>query len=154
VGEKKKKKLARYFKNIDAISTATKEELKAVDDVGEQVAESIVQFFNTVENLENIVRLRDAGVPFQLDEKQQSLLSQVLEGKTVVVSGVFSIPRDVMKQKIEQHGGKNVSAISKSTDFVVAGDNMGPEKRKKAEKLGIPILSEEEFEEMLNEQNF
>ena len=150
VGETTAKKLARYFKNIDAIATATKEELKAVDDVGEQVAESIVQFFNTVENLENIVRLREAGVQFELNAAQQQLLSHVLEGKTVVVSGVFSIPRDVMKQKIEQHGGKNVSSISKNTDFVVAGDNMGPEKRRKAEKLGIPILNENEFELMVN----
>ncbi|MCL2167612.1 MAG: NAD-dependent DNA ligase LigA [Lentimicrobiaceae bacterium] len=152
VGETTAKKLARYFKNIDAIANASKEELKAVDDVGEQVAESIVQFFNTVENLENVVKLRKAGVQFELNEESREPISNVLDGKSIVVSGVFSISRDEMKQKIEQHGGKNVSSISKNTDFVVAGDNMGPEKRKKAEKLGIPILSEEEFELMVNQQ--
>jgi len=152
VGETTAKKLARYFKNVDALASASKEELKAVDDVGEQVAESIVQFFNTVENLENIVRLREAGVQFEVSAEEAKTLSHVLDGKTIVVSGVFSIPRDTMKQKIELHGGKNASSISKSTDFVVAGDNMGPEKRKKAEKLGIPILSEMEFEDLLNAQ--
>jgi DNA ligase (NAD+) len=149
VGETTAKKLARYFKNVDALAGATKEELKTVDDVGEQVAESIVQFFNTIENLENIVRLREAGVQFVMNVESNQILSHVLDGKTVVVSGIFSIPRDDMKQKIELHGGKNVSAISKNTDFVVAGENMGPEKRKKAEKLGVPILSEREFDEMI-----
>ena len=152
VGETTAKKLARYFKNVDALASASKEELKAVDDVGEQVAESIVHFFNTVENLENIVRLREAGVQFEVNAEEGQILSHILDGKTIVVSGVFSIPRDTMKQKIELHGGKNASSISKSTDFVVAGDNMGPEKRKKAEKLGIPILSEMEFEDLLNAQ--
>jgi DNA ligase (NAD+) len=109
-----------------------------------------VQFFNTVENLETIVKLREAGVQFELNEQNSQLLSNILEGKTIVVSGVFSISRDAMKQKIELHGGKNVSAISNNTDYVVAGDNMGPEKRKKAEKLGIPVLSEMEFEKLLN----
>ena len=149
VGETTAKKLARYFKNIDDLAGATKEELKNVDDVGEQVAESIVQFFNTVENLENIVRLRETGVQFALNEENSNLISNLLEGKNMVVSGVFSISRDAMKQKIEQHGGKNVSSISKNTDYVVAGENMGPEKRKKAEKLGVPILNEEEFEKMV-----
>ena len=149
VGETTAKKLARYFKNIDALANASKEDLKAVEDVGEQVAESIIQFFNSVENLENIVRLREAGVQFELNAEEHQLISNVLEGKTIVVSGVFSISRDEMKRKIELHGGKNASSISKSTDFVIAGENMGPEKRKKAEKLGIPILSEEEFENEL-----
>ena len=149
VGESTAKKLARYFKNVDALANASKEELKAVDDVGEQVAESIVQFFNTVENLESILKLREAGVQFELNEENGQLLSNVLAGKTIVVSGVFSIPRDAMKQKIEQHGGKNVSAISNNTDFVVAGENMGPEKRKKAEKLNVTVLSEVEFEKLI-----
>jgi DNA ligase (NAD+) len=150
VGETTAKKLARYFKNIDALASASKDELKAVDDVGEQVADSIVQFFNTVENLENIVRLREAGIQFELNTENHQLLSHILEGKTIVVSGVFSIPRETMKQTIELHGGKNVSSISKNTDFVVAGENMGPEKRKKAEKLEVKILSEEEFEVLIH----
>jgi DNA ligase (NAD+) len=149
VGETTAKKLVRYFKTIDAIANATKEELKAVDDVGEQVAESIMQFFNTVENLENVIKLREAGVQLELKKENRQLLSNILEGKTIVVSGVFSISRDTMKQKIELHGGKNVSSISNNTDFVVAGENMGPEKRKKAEKLLIPVLSEIEFEELI-----
>ncbi|MDR0206242.1 MAG: NAD-dependent DNA ligase LigA [Bacteroidales bacterium] len=154
VGETTAKKLARYFKNIDTLANATKNELKEVDDVGEMVAESIVQFFNTVENLENIVKLYKVGVKMELDAENQTLISNVLEGKSVVVSGVFSIPRDVMKQKIEQHGGKNVSAISRNIDFVIAGENMGPEKRKKAEKLSIPILSETELEKMIFSLNY
>jgi DNA ligase (NAD+) len=149
VGETTAKKLARYFKTIDALANASKEELKAVEDVGEQVADSIVQYFNTVENLENIVRLRKDGVQFELNAEQEQLLSHVLEGKTIVLSGIFSISRDAMKQKIELHGGKNVSSISNNTSFVVAGENMGPEKRKKTEKLGIALISETEFEELL-----
>jgi len=149
VGETTAKKLARYFKNIDALANASKEELKAVDDVGEQVAESIVQFFNSVENLENILRLREAGVQMELNAAHKQLISNVLERKTIVVSGVFTISRDEMKEKIERHGGKNVSSISKNTSFVLAGENMGPEKRKKAEKLGVPVLSEREFEWLL-----
>ncbi|MCL2246070.1 MAG: NAD-dependent DNA ligase LigA [Lentimicrobiaceae bacterium] len=149
VGETTAKKVASYFKTIDAIANASKEELKAVDDVGEQVAESIVQFFNTVENLETIIKLRETGVQLELNEEDHQLLSHVLEGKSIVVSGVFSISRDAMKQKIELHGGKNVSSISKNTNFVIAGENMGPEKRKKAEKLGVQILSEIEFENII-----
>ena len=154
VGETTAKKLARYFKTIDALAGASKEELKAVEDVGEQVAESIVHYFNAVENLENIMQLREAGVQFELNAEHGQLISHVLEGKTIVVSGVFSISRDAMKEKIELHSGKNVSSISKSTSFVIAGENMGPEKRKKAEKLGIPVLSEGEFEEVLRVQEF
>jgi DNA ligase (NAD+) len=150
VGETTAKKLARYFKTIDLLFNASKEELKAVDDVGEQVAESIVQYFNSAENLENIVRLRKAGVQFDLNAENMQLLSSVLEGKTIVVSGVFSISRDAMKEKIELHGGKNVSSISKNTSFVLAGENMGPEKRRKAEKLGVAVLSEGEFEGLIN----
>jgi DNA ligase (NAD+) len=149
VGETTAKKLARYFKTIDALANASKEELKSVDDVGEQVAESIVQFFNSAEHLENVVRLREAGVQFELKAEHTQMLSNVLEGKTIVVSGVFSISRDAMKEKIEFHGGKNASSISKNTSFVLAGGNMGPEKRKKAEKLGITVLNEQEFEELL-----
>ncbi|MEG1555926.1 MAG: NAD-dependent DNA ligase LigA [Bacteroidales bacterium] len=145
VGETTAKKLARYFKNIDALSSASKEELMEVDDVGERVAESIKQYFNQAENLEILIQLRQAGLQFEIKHESSFLLSDKLAGKSIVVSGIFSIPRDEIKQIIEQHGGKNVSSISKNTHFVVAGDNMGPEKRKKAEKLGISILSEEQF---------
>lgn len=149
VGENTAKKLARFFKNVDALSNATKEELMQVDDVGERVATSIIDFFLQPENLEMIIDLRNAGVQFELKAEETVSLSDKLSGKSIVVSGVFSIPRDEMKQLIEKHGGKNVSSISKNTDFVLAGEKMGPEKRNKAQKLEIPIISEEEFYEMI-----
>lgn len=149
VGENTAKKLARFFKNVDALSNATKEELMQVDDVGERVATSIIDFFLQPENLEMIIALRNAGVQFGLKAEETVSLSDKLSGKSIVVSGVFSIPRDEMKQLIEKHGGKNVSSISKNTDFVLAGEKMGPEKRNKAQKLEIPIISEEEFYEMI-----
>lgn len=149
VGETTAKKLARYFKSMDALANATKEELMEVNDVGDRVAESIIHYFNQTENLEILIRLRNAGLQFALSEEENTQISNVLEGKSIVVSGVFSIPRDEMKRKIEQYGGKNVSSISKNTHFVLAGDKMGPEKRKKAETLGIRIISEQEFYEMI-----
>lgn len=149
VGENTAKKLAHYFKNVDALSNATKEELMQVEDVGERVATSIIEFFLQPENLEMIIALRAAGVQFEMKQEETALLSEKLSGKSVVVSGVFSIPRDEMKQLIEKHGGKNVSSISKNTDFVLAGEKMGPEKRNKAQKLNIPIVSESEFYEMI-----
>ena len=149
VGETTAKKLARHFKSIDALSAATKEELMEVNDVGDRVADSTLHYFNNTENLEIVIRLRNAGLHFELTEEEQTSVSNVLEGKSIVVSGVFSISRDEMKKKIEQYGGKNVSSISKNTSFVLAGEKMGPEKRKKAENLGVPILSEQEFYEMI-----
>ena len=145
VGETTAKKLARYFLNVDALANATKEELMQVDDVGERVASSIVDYFLQAENLEMLIAMRKAGVQFEMNESETANASDKLAGKSIVVSGVFSIPRDEIKQLIEQHGGKNVSSISKNTDFVLAGEKMGPEKRNKAQKLNIPIVSEEEF---------
>ncbi len=151
VGETTAKKLARHFKNIDSISSATREELMQVDDVGERFADSIVNFFNNAGNLQTVVRLREAGLNFETKD-ETSKLGTALDGKSIVVSGVFSVPRDEIKQKIEDYGGKNVSSISKNTDFVLAGEKMGPEKRKKAENLGIPIISEEDFYIMIGEK--
>ncbi len=148
VGEVTAKKLARSFKNIDTIANATKEELTTVEDVGDRVAESIIQFFNNTENLEMVMRLKAAGLRFEVDEEQQNT-SQLLAGMSIVVSGVFTIPRDDIKRLIEENGGKNVSSISKNTTYVLAGEKMGPEKRKKAEALGIPIISEEDFRAMI-----
>jgi DNA ligase (NAD+) len=150
VGETTAKKLARYFKTIDALSGASKEELLQVEDVGERIAESIVAYFNKTENLEVLIALKNAGLQFEVSTQLQHS-SSLLSGKTIVVSGLFSVPRDVLKEKIEQYGGKNTSSISKNTDFVLAGEQMGPEKRKKAEKLGIPIISETDFWKMLEE---
>lgn len=147
VGETTAKKLARHFKNIDAIAMASLEQLMQVDDVGERVANSIVQFFQS-ENVQVVEKLKQVGLQMQIVEVAGT--SNVLQGKGFVVSGVFSIPRDEMKALIEQNGGKILSSISKNTSFVVAGEKMGPEKRKKAENLGIPILSEEDFYSMID----
>lgn len=151
VGETTAKKLARYFKTIDALSGASKEELLQVEDVGERIAESIVAYFNKAENLEILIALKNAGLQFEVSTQLQHSSSSLLLGKTIVVSGLFSVPRDVLKEKIEQYGGKNTSSISKNTDFVLAGEQMGPEKRKKAEKLGVPIISEADFWKMIEE---
>jgi len=151
VGEVTAKKLARHFETMDAVANASAEELTAVEDVGERVAESIIAYFNDTENLGILMRLRDAGLQFELNKEENLPVSQTLAGKSIVVSGVFSIPRDTVKELVEKHGGKNVSSISKSTAFVLAGEKMGPEKRKKAESLGIPIVSEEEFRTMIGE---
>lgn len=148
VGEVTAKKLARRFKNIDAMASASQEELIEVEDVGERVAESVIQFFNNTENLEMVMRLRAAGLRMEVGEESR-VASDKLAGKNIIVSGIFSVPRDELKQLIEQHGGKNVSSISKNTTYVLAGDKMGPEKRKKAESLGIRIISEAEFREMI-----
>ena len=143
------KKLARHFETMDAVANAPKEELMTVEDVGERVADSIIDYFNNTDNLVILMRLREAGLQFELDKSQNQPVSQALAGKSIVVSGVFSIPRDTIKELVEKHGGKNVSSISKNTSFVLAGEKMGPEKRKKAEALGIPIVSEEEFYEKI-----
>ena len=149
VGEVTAKKLARHFETMDAVANAPKEELMTVEDVGERVADSIIDYFNNTENLEILLRLREAGLQFEIDKEQHQPVSQKLAGQSIVVSGVFSMPRDAIKELVEQNGGKNVSSISKNTSFVLAGEKMGPEKRKKAETLGIPIVSEEEFWTMI-----
>ena len=151
VGEVTARKIARHFETMDAVANAPREELMTVEDVGERVADSITEYFNNTENLEILMRLREAGLQFELDKSQNQPVSQALAGKSIVVSGVFSVPRDTIKELVEKHGGKNVSSISKNTSFVLAGEKMGPEKRKKAEALGIPIVSEEEFGKMIND---
>ena len=149
VGEVTAKKLARHFETMDAVANAPKEELMTVEDVGERVADSIIDYFNSTENLEILMRLREAGLQFEIKKEQHQPVSQKLAGQSIVVSGVFTVPRDTIKELVEQNGGKNVSSISKNTSFVLAGEKMGPEKRKKAEALGIPIVSEEEFWTMI-----
>ncbi len=148
VGEVTAKKLARHFATVDRLANASKEELMEVEDVGDRVADSIIQYFNDTENLEMVMRLRAAGLRFEMGEEAKPA-SDKLAGMSIVVSGVFTIPRDEVKSLIEQHGGKNVSSISKNTTYVLAGEKMGPEKRKKAENLGVPILSEEDFRQMI-----
>lgn len=149
VGEVTAKKLARHFRNIEALAAASREELMEVEDVGERVADSIILFFNRTENLEILMTLRQAGLQFQIKDAELPPASGALTGKTVVVSGVFSVSREEIKQIVEQNGGKNSSSVSKKTSFILAGDNMGPEKRKKAQSLGVPIVSEAEFWKMI-----
>lgn len=150
VGQTVAKKLAKHFKNIDALMAASYEELVAVDEIGDRIAESVVNFFADERNREIVERLKSHGLQFELEESDEPS-SNALEGKSFVVSGVFSqFSRDEIKAAVEQHGGKNVSSISKKTDYVLAGDKMGPSKLKKAEDLGIPIISEEDFVEMIS----
>lgn len=146
VGETTAKKIARRFPNIDQLQWATMEQLTAIDDVGEQIAKNIIAYFNDLNNLEIINRLREAGVQMESHEEEQAPQSDILQGKSIVVSGVFAQhSRDEYKAMIEAHGGKNVGSVSKKTSFILAGENMGPEKRKKAETLGVEILTEEQF---------
>lgn len=147
VGEVGAKKLARYFKNIDALIAASEEELASVEDVGEKTARFIYDYFRDERHRELVERLRAAGLKMTVVETR---LSDALAGKTFVVSGVFSrFSRDEIKADIEQHGGKVSSSISGKTDYVLAGEKMGPEKLKKAEKLGVPIISEDEYLKMI-----
>ncbi len=150
VGETTAKKIARRFPTIDQLQWATLEQLTAIDDVGEQIAQNVIAYFNHLDNLEIINRLREAGVQMESQEEEQAPQSDILQGKSIVVSGVFSQhSRDEYKAMIEAHGGKNVGSVSKKTSFILAGENMGPEKRKKAETLGVEILTEEQFLELI-----
>ena len=146
VGETTAKLLARHFKNIDALREATVEQLMEVDGVGEVIALNVVEYFCNDTNREIVDRLISYGLQMQLSQAQQQALGTELEGMSIVISGVFSHhSRDEYKLMIEQHGGKNIGSISSKTSFILAGDNMGPAKLQKAEKLGIKIVSEEEF---------
>ncbi len=150
VGETVAKKLAAHFKNIDALIQASAEELTAVDEIGEKIAVSVREHFSNPRNLREIDKLKAAGLQFEVVEVVREGGTNILEGKSVVVSGVFkNFSRDSIKLEVEKHGGKNVGSISAKTSFVLAGENMGPEKLKKAEKLGIPVLSEEDFVKMI-----
>ena len=150
VGETTAKKIARKYNTIDALQWATAEQLCAIEDVGPQIAENIVKFFEDIRNLEILSRLRDAGLQFESITDEQLPISNVLEGQSIVISGTFAQhSRDEYKALIESHGGKNVGSVSKKTSFILAGENMGPEKRKKAEELGVKMITEEEFLEMI-----
>ena len=148
VGETVAKKLAFHFKNIDALIAADFETLNAVSEIGGVIAKSVIDYFSIPENREEIEQMKVAGLQFEVIEKE--LASNALDGAKIVVSGVFtSFSRNELKKLIEDNGGKNVSSISKSTDFIVAGDSMGPAKKEKAEKLGVRMITEDEFAEML-----
>ena len=146
VGETVAKKLARSIKNIDALMAATKEELTAIDEIGEKIAESIIHFFSSEKNRELVARLKNAGLKMEMEAEETAAVSNILEGQSIVISGVFAVhSRDEYKDIIEKHGGKNVGSISKKTSFILAGENMGPSKLEKAQKLGIKIMDEKEF---------
>jgi DNA ligase (NAD+) len=146
VGETGAKKLAKHYKNIEALRVATLEELTLVEDIGAKTAQSVVEFFQNEENIKSIERLKSVGVQFEIIEVFNPNATEKLLGKTIVVSGVFEkFSRDDLKKAIEDNGGKNGSSISAKTDYVVAGNNMGPAKLEKANQLGITILSEDEF---------
>ena len=154
VGETTAKHLAQHFKNIDAVISASKEQLLEAEEVGDKIADAIMEYFADEKNIAIIERLRSAGVQFEQEAKV--LHSNSLEGKNIVISGKFiNHTRDGLKELIELHGGKNQSGVSANTDFIVAGENMGPAKLQKAAKLGIKILSEEEFIALIggDEQN-
>ncbi|MCD9576434.1 NAD-dependent DNA ligase LigA [Flavobacterium soyae] len=152
VGETVAKKLAKHYKNIDALSQASLMDLILVDEIGERIAKSVIEFFENEENKIIIERLKSYGVQFETVERINPNATEKFIGKTFVVSGVFSqFSRDELKKTIEDNGGKVGSSISAKTDFVVAGDNMGPAKLEKATKLNIPILSEDDFITKLNE---
>lgn len=151
VGETTAKSMARHFKNIDAMATATREDLLAVDDIGEVIADSVLAYFADGVNTDTIDRLKAAGLRFEV-EKEAEALSEALKGKTIVISGNFSISRDHMKALIAAHGGKNSGSVSGKTAFLLAGEKAGPEKLKKAESLGVRIIDEKTFmEEFLGE---
>ena len=149
IGESTAKLLTSHFKNIDAIAKASIEDLVEIDEIGEIVAKSIIDYFSDEKNIKEIDELREIGLQFEEKKSEEKPLSESLLGKNIVISGNFSKPRDEMKKLIALHGGKNLSSISSKTDYLLSGTKSGPEKLKKAEQLGVEIISEEQFFEMI-----
>lgn len=150
VGKTVAEKLARYFRNMDTLAKASYEELLNAPEVGEKIAESVASFFKDPASLKEIARLKKAGLQFTSSEKEPEKISNVLEGKSFVVSGTFqNYERDEIKDVILAHGGRVLSGVSGKLDYLVAGENMGPSKREKAERLDVKIITEEEFQKML-----
>ncbi len=149
VGETVAKKLAKAFQSVDRLRLADRDQLLEVEDIGEAIADSIIDWFSDEDNVTIVERLQEHGLQFQMLE-EDGPASNKLEGKNIVVSGVFhQYSRNEIKEMIEQHGGKNVGSISAKTSYVLAGDNMGPSKLEKANNLGIPIISEQDFLDMI-----
>jgi DNA ligase (NAD+) len=150
VGETVAKKLAKHYKNIDAIANANLLELVMVDEIGDKIAQSVVEFFDNQENIRILNRLKSKGIQLEISERNSTVISDKLSGQIFVVSGVFEkFSRDDLKKAIEDNGGKVGSSISAKTNYVVAGDNMGPAKLEKASQLNIPIISEDDFINLL-----
>lgn len=152
VGEVAAKQLARHFKNIDALAAATREQLLEIDGIGDVIAQSVIDYFANPTNREIIEQLKQQGLTMQISDEQMAGQTDLLAGQTIVISGVFQKhSRDEYKQLIEQHGGKNSGSISAKTSFILAGENMGPAKLEKAQKLGIKIMNENEFLQIIGE---
>jgi DNA ligase (NAD+) len=150
VGETVAKTLVKKLHNIENIQTAKKEELTEIDEIGERIADSVVDWFSKEEHLQRIQKLKEVGLQFQISEEKLSGRTDKLAGLNIIISGTFNqYSRDELKDIIEQNGGKNVGSISKNTSYVLAGENMGPSKLEKAKQLGVKIISEEEFLRML-----
>ena len=151
IGEQTAKMLARHFGSIDALMAASRDELLQIEDIGGTVADSILTYFAASSGQETVRRLREAGLQMAIDETGRERLSDILAGKTIVVSGNFSLSREAMKALVEAHGGKNAGSVSGKTSYLLAGEKSGPEKLKKAEKLGIPVISEAQFHELIGQ---
>ena len=152
VGATVAKRLARAFGNIDALMAASFDELTAVDEIGERIAGAVRGFFAKAENVQLVEKLKAAGLKFEIEDEPGVAKSDLLAGQSVVISGVFAHhSRDEYKEMIERNGGKNVGSVSKATSFILAGDNMGPSKLEKAQKLGVRLVSEDEFLQMLQQ---
>jgi DNA ligase (NAD+) len=148
VGETVAKKLAFAFKNIESLADAKKEQLITTDEIGDRIADSIIEYFSASKNIQIVAKLMNAGLKFKIEE--QEVFSDKLKGLSIIISGTFSkFSRDEIKELIEKHGGKNVSSISKNTDFLIAGENIGPSKLEKAVSLKIKIINEDEFVKMI-----
>ena len=151
VGETVAKKLAKHYKSIDNLTLANKDNLINVDEIGEKIAESVIEFFSSEANKLIIDNLRESGVQLKISDDELANQTEKLKGNSFVVSGVFeSLSRTELKKLIEDNGGKVSSSISSKTSYVVAGDNMGPSKKAKAETLKIPIISESDFLKMID----
>ncbi|MCU0397691.1 MAG: helix-hairpin-helix domain-containing protein, partial [Cyclobacteriaceae bacterium] len=150
VGKTVAEKLARHFKNIDALAHASVTELLEAPEVGKKIAESVAAFFKDPENKHEITRLKKAGLKFEIEEKEIRRVSNLLDNKSFVISGVFqNYERDALKDIIIENGGRVLSSVSGKLDYLLAGDNMGPSKREKADKLRVRIITEKEFERLL-----
>ena len=150
VGATVAKRLARAFGSIDALMAASFDELMAVDEIGERIAGAVRAFFGKEENLQLVTLLKDAGLKFEVEEDAGIERSELLKGQSIVISGVFTHhSRDEYKEMIERNGGKNVGSVSKSTSFILMGENMGPSKLEKAQKMGVRLVTEDEFLQMI-----
>ncbi len=150
VGETVAKKLARHFLTLEKLASANKEEIATIYEIGDKIAEQVVKFFADQQNVMVINKLKTASIKLEIEDELGVERSNVLEGKSFVVSGTFTINRDELKHLIEINGGRNIGSISKSLNYLIAGDKMGPEKLKKATSFNVPIITEEEFMKMIN----